>query len=65
MVFKALSVGSHILGHDWAVQTFRVQAFQPIILIFRRANFVYRDWRRRGWGCGCTSIYRSAQMDIS
>ena len=29
-----------------------VQTFQPLIVIYRKGNFVYRDW-------GCTSICRS------
>ena len=33
-----------------------VQAFLPLILIFRRGNFVYHHWR-------CTSIYRPLSLD--
>ena len=34
----------------WFVETFSVQTFSPIILIYRWDNFVYSNW-------GCTSIY--------
>ena len=33
-----------------------VQTFLPLILIFRRGNFVYHHWR-------CTSIYRPLSLD--
>ena len=29
---------------DWLFPNWRVQTFQPIILIYKRGNFVYYNW---------------------